>query len=179
MTKLLNCPDTTCIYVGTYKKYNEGSLFGKWLNLSDYSDYDELLEAMKELHQDETDPEFMFQDYECPSFINSLGLISESYISNDIYDIIGQISDSGYDMEVIESFIDCFGISDLNEVIDRINDCYIGEYSDDETFVQSLLEETGDIPQNIPSYICIDWESTARNVMYDYSTSNNHYFRSY
>ncbi|WP_260264062.1 antirestriction protein ArdA [Elizabethkingia ursingii] len=74
MTKLLNCLDTICIYVGTYKKYNEGSLFGKWLSLSDYSDYDELLEAMKELHKDEDDPEFMFQDYECPSFIQSLGI---------------------------------------------------------------------------------------------------------
>ncbi|WP_337085739.1 hypothetical protein [Elizabethkingia anophelis] len=60
-----------------------------------------------------------------------------------------------------------------------MNECYVGEYSDDETFVQSLLEETGDISQNIPSYVCIDWESTARNIMYDYNTSNNHYFRSF
>ena len=33
------------IYVGTYRKYNEGSLFGKWLTLSDYSDKDEFYEA--------------------------------------------------------------------------------------------------------------------------------------
>lgn len=26
------------VYVGTYNKYNNGSLFGKWLDLSDYSD---------------------------------------------------------------------------------------------------------------------------------------------
>ena len=24
------------VYVGTYAKYNNGSLFGKWLDLSDY-----------------------------------------------------------------------------------------------------------------------------------------------
>lgn len=29
------------VYVGTYNKYNNGSLFGKWLDLSDYSDKDE------------------------------------------------------------------------------------------------------------------------------------------
>ena len=40
------------VYVGTYNKYNNGSLFGKWLDLSDYSD------------KDEQEPEFMFQDYE-------------------------------------------------------------------------------------------------------------------
>ena len=33
------------VYVGTYARYNNGSLFGKWLDLSDYSDKDEFLEA--------------------------------------------------------------------------------------------------------------------------------------
>jgi hypothetical protein len=55
MAKLTNCLDTASIYVGTYKKYNERSLFGKWLNLSDYSDYEELLEAIRELHQGKSD----------------------------------------------------------------------------------------------------------------------------
>ena len=40
------------VYVGTYNKYNNGSLFGKWLDLSDYSDMDEFLEACRELHKD-------------------------------------------------------------------------------------------------------------------------------
>ena len=38
------------VYVGTYNKYNSGSLFGKWLDLSDYSDKDEFMEACRELH---------------------------------------------------------------------------------------------------------------------------------
>lgn len=48
----------------TYARYNNGSLFGKWLDLSDYSDKDEFLEACRKLHKDEQDPEYMFQDYE-------------------------------------------------------------------------------------------------------------------
>lgn len=48
------------IYVGTYAKYNEGSIFGKWLDLSDYSDSEEFYEACRELHKDEEDPELMF-----------------------------------------------------------------------------------------------------------------------
>ena len=35
------------VYVGTYNKYNNGSLFGKWLDLSDYSDKDEFMEACR------------------------------------------------------------------------------------------------------------------------------------
>ena len=66
------------VYVGTYNKYNSGSLFGKWLDLSDYSDKDEFMEACRELHKDDQDPEFMFQDYEnIPE-----ALISESLRTN-------------------------------------------------------------------------------------------------
>ena len=52
------------VYVGTYGKYNNGSLFGAWLNLSDYLDKEDFYEACRELHKDEEDAEFMFQDWE-------------------------------------------------------------------------------------------------------------------
>ena len=52
------------VYVGTYGKYNNGSLFGAWLDLSDYSDKEDFYEACRELHKDEEDAEYMFQDWE-------------------------------------------------------------------------------------------------------------------
>lgn len=52
------------VYCSTYAKYNAGSLYGEWMRLADYSDYEEFCEAIKELHKDEEDPEFMFQDCE-------------------------------------------------------------------------------------------------------------------
>lgn len=77
------------VYVGTYAKYNNGSLYGKWLNLSNYKDNEEFYDACRELHQDETDPEFMFQDYEnIPD-----GLICESGISEKVFDLIKEIKD--------------------------------------------------------------------------------------
>jgi hypothetical protein len=36
-------------------------------------------------------------------------------------------------------------------------------------YVREMLEDCGDIPKNIPHYIEIDWEATARNVMVDYT----------
>lgn len=71
------------IYVGTYAKYNEGSIYGEWLTLSDYSDLDEFYKACRELHADEEDPEFMFQDFEAAEELEAF--ISESYISPDIF----------------------------------------------------------------------------------------------
>ncbi len=37
--------------------------------------------------------------------------------------------------------------------LDSMQEAYQGEYSNDEDFVQELLESCGDIPQNLPSYI--------------------------
>ena len=52
------------VYVGTYKKYNEGSIAGGWLDLANYKTYDEFLAACRKLHKGEHDPEFMIQDSE-------------------------------------------------------------------------------------------------------------------
>jgi antirestriction protein len=178
MTNLQNCLDTCSVYVGTYKKYNEGSSFGKWLNLSNYSDYEELQEAMCKLHKDEQAPEFMFQDYECSNLFKDLGLISECYISEDIYDVANAIDSSNYDLEVLEAFAYCFSENNIYDIINKVNECYYGEFNHDAGFVQHILEETGDLPE-LPNYIHIDWERTSFDIMMDYSTSNNHYFRNY
>src|SRR5690606_11829221 len=111
--------------------------------------------------------------------IISLGLISESHISENIFEILGAIENSQYDEEVIEAFLDCIGYNDeeIEEVIEKVEESYNGEFNSDIDFTQNLLEDCGDIPENLPSYIHIDWERTARDIMFDYSTSNNHYFR--
>ena len=70
------------VYVGTYAKYNSGSLAGKWLDLIDYKDKAEFIAACKALHKDEADPELMFQDYEgIPSW-----MISESHIDAEVWE---------------------------------------------------------------------------------------------
>lgn len=45
-----------------------------------------------------------------------------------------------------------------------INNSYWVEY------VQELLDDTGDIPKDLPHYIVIDWEATADNIQYDYAS---------
>lgn len=77
--------DNARVYVGTYSKYNNGSIKGGWLDLSDYVDKDDFLEACKELHEDEEDPEFMFQDYEVPDYLEDY--ISESHIDNELWEV--------------------------------------------------------------------------------------------
>ena len=82
-----------------------------------------------------------------------------------------EIENSAYDIEVWEAGIEA-GCS-----FENIEEAYNGESPSDEHFVQQLLEDIGDMPTNLPAYIHIDWESTARNVMMDYIEINGHYFR--
>lgn len=45
-----------------------------------------------------------------------------------------------------------------------IRDSYFTEYA------QELVKDIGDLPKEIPHYIVIDWEATARNIRQDYSS---------
>jgi hypothetical protein len=162
MAELNNGLDSFKIYVGTYKKFNEGSLFGKWLSLSDYCNYNELLKAMIELHKDEKDPKFMFINWECHDLFQKFNLVNKYYLSEDIYDIITTINDAGLDVEILEAFSLCFVENDIWEAIRKADDCYCGKFDSDIEFVKYLLWVLGDI---------------ARNLIINYAVSNGHYFR--
>ena len=82
MKEKWNC--TPRVYVGTYKKYNEGSLRGGWLTLTDYPSYDTFMEACFKLHKDERDPELMIQD--CEDMPDGLSVMES--ISREEYDDI-------------------------------------------------------------------------------------------
>ena len=44
-----------------------------------------------------------------------------------------------------------------------IRDSYFTDYA------RELLEDCGDLPKDLPHYIAIDWEATARNIRMDYT----------
>lgn len=83
------------VYCGTYKKYNEGSLDGEWLNLGRYQNAAAFLEACKKLHADESDPEFMYQDFEyLPD-----EFYSESCIYPEVFEVIQAIKQMNSDKQ--------------------------------------------------------------------------------
>jgi len=90
-------------------------------------------------------------------------------------DYIRECYDDGvlddYDSEVISAAYH----SDIQAC--DIGECYQGEFRSDEEFVEDLLDQDGDIPKDLPHYVYIDWERTARDVMYDYTEYSGHYFR--
>ena len=155
------------IYVGTYKKYNHGDLFGNWLHLEDFSNAEEFYDECKKLHADEHDPELMFQDWEgIPD-----NLISECHLDDNFFDYMEAVKTSHLDPEVF------LAGATLNIPWDKIEQTYQGEWRSDDDFVTELLNKSEGIPK-LPSYIHIDWEGTTRDIMqnYNYCKSEGHYF---
>ena len=85
-----------------------------------------------------------------------------------------ELIDEGADEEAIDAYI-ALGIGD--DDLSDFAETYQGKWSNDEDFVYQLLEDTGELPKDLPPYIHIDMEATARDVMMDYSEENGHYFR--
>jgi antirestriction protein len=146
---------TARLYVGTYAKYNSGSINGAWLNLEDYADKDAFLEACRELHKDESDPEFMFQDFE--GFPRSL--YSESSVSDAIWEWL-ELDDD--DRELLAVFQE--GVDESGD-IDRARDAYMGKYNTEADWAAEYLEETGGL-EGVPAHLAnyIDFESYARDA---------------
>jgi len=142
------------VYCGTYHKYNCGSIAGAWMNLEDYSDRDEFYAACAELHKNEDDPEFMFQDYQ--NFPESF--YSESSVSDELYDWIALDDDKRELLEVYTDNIDQSG------TLEQAEERYQGVYTSRADWAESYLDDTGainEVPDHLKYYI--DFDSYARD----------------
>lgn len=161
------------VYVGTYRKYNNGSLFGAWLDLAKFDDYDDFIDICRQLHADEEDPEFMYQDYE--GYPRTL--YSESCMDEDTFDkIIEYYTLSDDEQEALENYAALGNEYDL----DRFHEAYCGKWDSEEAFAEHLIEECYDIESmmgSLSSYF--DYERYARDLFrYDYEMGDDgHVFR--
>lgn len=155
------------VYVGTYAKYNDGNLYGAWLDLEDYDDYEEFIEACKELHKDEHDPELMFQDYE--GFPDEY--YNESSINPEVWDWL-ELDDSERDL--VDSYLKGFGRcrgDDLQDVLRRAQDADHGVHASFEDYVEEYIDDVGlfySIPENLQRYFNV--KAYANDMQYDYTT---------
>jgi antirestriction protein len=179
------------IYVGTYAKYNDGSLFGKWMNLSDYENLGEFYKACRKLHKDEQDgsghrPEFMFQDWEyIPGF-----LISECSLHPETFNYLEVIAEM--DDERRDAFeLYCSDIAswpergkDIYEQLESFNESYQGYFSGStakEDFAYQFVEDTGLITDANPTVRrYFDYSAFARDLFLDgYTEIDGHVFIDY
>ena len=151
------------IYVGTYAKYNDGSIDGEWIDLSQFNTYDEFVDYCRELHKDEKDPEFMVQDYENfpRKWYHESGLptelefdkINEYYLMDDT------------DKDAYEAYVNYTD----NDDIDDFHEAYQGQFNSASDFAYDLVDSLGWDgigSDNIDMYF--DYDAFGRDLMFDY-----------
>ena len=167
-----NLWDQPAIYCGTYKKYNEGSLFGAWLDLRTFDSYDEFIDVCTQLHADEENPEFMFQDYQCfPEY-----WYSESCMDEDTFDkIIAFIQMDDDRQKAFKAYVSATG----NDSISAFEEDYEGEYDSEEDFASYIISELYDLERMMGSLsYYFDYKAFARDLfMSDYIFEDGYVFR--
>jgi antirestriction protein len=131
------------LYVGTYNKYNNGNLAGKWMKLKDYADKDEFYKAAKELHKDEADPEFMFQDYE--------GFPSEFYDESGLSEeLMEWVHMDDEDKDILAAYVNVVGKG--YATLDKAKEAHAGSYDSKSDWAEQFLSDTGGLQGDNASF---------------------------
>ena len=158
------------VYVGTWHKYNCGSIAGRWFDLTTFDDERDFFAACRALHQDETDPELMFQDYE--GFPGNMA--SECHINWAWVEGFRQARDEGCE-EAYRLWVEDTGETDF----DTFRDAWWGEADSEEAFAVEFASDTGllaDVPETVALYF--DYEAYARDLVLDsFTFIDGHVFR--
>ena len=161
---------TPAVYVGTYAKYNQGSIKGAWIKLEGH-DAESFRDACLELHSDESDPELMFQDFE--GFPRAF--YGESYLSPSLWDWIRCTEE---EKELWTAYVEAFGYSFNESSLSHAQDAFAGKFESEAEFAKEVSSEQFDL-NAIPSELlaCIDWEHVWHSYYsFDFVEENGFFF---
>ena len=153
--------DSPRIYVADLEAYNNGVLKGEFLDLDDYSDADELMDAIQEVVGE--DNEYAIHDYEnLPSRMYSEYMGREDF--EKIYEAMELSERNGLPFDVV--------IDVTSEYGEGVVDSYQGSYKDMEDFAYELAEEIGGISNfNNPQYYVYMSDTDRRLTAQDFTDS--------
>ena len=165
--------DQPAVYCGTYGKYNNGSIDGAWLDLEAFDSYDEFLEICALLHDDEDDPEFMFQDYQ--GFPREW--YDESGLEESFDNIVEYCKLDEDDREVFDAYYEWSGNADFA----HFRDHFMGKFDTEEDFAEYLVSECYDLDNMMGDLsFYFDYERYARDLfMSDYVFCDGYVFSNY
>lgn len=162
---------------GSYNECNERALGSKWLDLSEYSDWEEIEEELKKegFKLDGIDEELFIQDIEgipgnsCNwDYVNPQQLF-ETLLESGILD--------DYDLyELFEAYLEVNNFDDWENLVSSHgsrwdDDIILYRNQDMDDVAYDLMHESFEIPDYLENYI--DYSSFARDLSYDgyYETS--------
>lgn len=134
----------------------EVKINGKWYDLDWFDDFEEI-EMIGEIEETKDIPDGLDIETDWDTIQEYLGL-------------------SGLDRQIVMAYLGSTDNFDPEEAMEA----YAGSYTTGAEFAQTLCEEVGYIPKDLPSWIAlhIDWQAVwDAELHYDYFESDGHYFR--
>jgi len=169
------------IYVACLASYNNGFLHGKWFDLKDFSNADDLRDAITSdvleskdnpttLKYGETCEEYAIHDFEAPKGIK-IGEYSDLDELMEMQEILAD--DNG---EIILALKDHLGSgTSLDDAKSYFEDNHRGEFKSDIDFADDAAESMGwDLSSGVGRYF--DSEAFARDLMFEHFEIDGHYF---
>ena len=155
------------LYVGTYNKYNNGSLDGRWIDLNNFECKQDFLTECYRLHADETDAELMFQDCEYYEDWES-DFYCECYINDEYWKVKAELERTGLAEDVFSAWYNLNGGSVISESVTKCLDEYRGQYASMADYVEHYFNDMGivdEVPAQLRGYvdfaqIARDWENS-------------------
>ena len=155
------------VYVGTFGKYNRGSIAGKWLNIKDYKTVDDFYKACRQLHSNEYDPEFMFQDWE---YIPN-SFIGGGWINPKLFELIHHPNMEQIDINALWDFLNDVDFTNLEayEIIEKFNECNRGHWDSFREFAYEEFYSTKICPIGCHCENYMDWDQYEYDLKMDYT----------
>jgi len=176
--------DTPKVWVGEWSLYNEGKLIGEWIDLSEYSSGEEVMDKIQELldkwtkETGELREEYAVFDYEnFPSSLYSEQMGEDSF--DKVINAWEVSQERDIPMDVIGTIISEY---DPNNIERWIEEKFRGQYDSDTDFAYDWVDMMGGIENvsknDLESYF--DYESFGRDlVINNYKDIDGYYFDNY
>lgn len=153
------------IYVGTYAKYNAGSLFGKWFDLSDFADKDEFWKRVRNSTRTRTTPNLCFK-IEKHTRRTCLRKLDFRYV----FELRDKVEDMDTnEQEAFSAWLDYesrdLSKVDADDLVRKFNDEYIGKYDEEEDYAREVIEQCYELSDFVLNYF--DYAAFARDLFND------------
>jgi len=128
--------ETPRIYVADLEAYNSGRLVGEWLDLADYNDADELMDAIQNLLDGWGVEEYAIHDVEyVPSSMYSEYMGERDF--KQLYEMMDLAKDNNLPLEVVQEIVSQYSESAVEE--------FVGKYDSATDFAEQLVDDLGGI----------------------------------
>ena len=126
--------ETPRIYVADLEAYNNGRLTGEWLDLADYNDADELMDAIQDVLKKSGGEEYAIHDVEyVPRSMYSEYMGKRDF--EELYEMMDLAKQNDLPLEVVQEIVSQFSESAV--------DYFYGKFDSAVDFAEQLVDEMG------------------------------------